>query len=86
MTYGKFNVDWQQRIDFNRLRQDRLDKANAMMHKHGIGAAIVYSWDTARYLGNPFNHPYAKHIPFRFIFMVRDAGFPYMPVGDSDEY
>jgi len=86
MTYGKFNVDWQQRIDFNRLRQDRLDKANAMLHKHGIGAAIIYSWDTARYLGNPFNHPYAKHIPFRFVFMVRDAGFPYMPVGANDEY
>ncbi len=45
---GKTNVDWQQRIDFDRLRKDRIARANQMLHKHGIGAAIVYNWDSRR--------------------------------------
>ncbi|MFC2007449.1 M24 family metallopeptidase [Chloroflexota bacterium] len=84
MTYGKFNVDWQQRVDFDRLRQDRIDKANAQLHKFGVGAAIVYSWDTSRYLGSPWCHPYGRHLPRRFALLIRDAGFPYVTVGDND--
>lgn len=80
-SYGKCNVDWQQRVDFTRLRQDRIRKAHKMLHKYGIGAAMVFSWDSARYLSNPWSHPYAKHIPCRFILLVRDAGFPYISVG-----
>jgi len=81
--YGKHNVDWQQRIDFAQLREDRIAKANQMLHKYGIGAAIVFSWDSARYLSNPWNHPYAKHIPLRFVLLVRDAGFPFISVRDD---
>jgi len=76
--YGKNNVDWQQRIDFQRLREERLDRSHKMLHKHGIGAAIVFNWDSGRYLSNPWSHPYTRHIPWRFILLVRDAGYPYV--------
>ncbi|GAJ13683.1 unnamed protein product, partial [marine sediment metagenome] len=78
--YGKHNVDWQQRVDFTRLRQARIAKAHKMLHKYGIGTAIVFSWDSARYLSNPWSHPYTKHIPWHFVLLVRDAGFPYISV------
>lgn len=77
---GRANVDWQQRLDFGRLRQDRLDRANKALHKYGIGAAIIYNWDSQRYLGGPWNHPYGRHIPNHFVLLVRDAGFPYVHV------
>lgn len=81
MTYwGKSNVDWQQRIDFDKLRNDRIDKANQMLHKHGIGAAIVFNWDSQRYLDSGWNHPYVKAVPYVYHLLVRDAGFPYIPV------
>ena len=87
MTYGKFGVDWQQRIDFNRLREERLEKANKMMHKYGIGAALIYSWDTKRYLSTGFNHPYARHLPSHPVLLIRDAGFPYVTVNVGvDDY
>ncbi|MFC1984341.1 M24 family metallopeptidase [Chloroflexota bacterium] len=81
--FGKSNVDWQQRIDFDKLRKDRLAKAHKMLHKYGIGAAIIYNWDTGRYLGAPWNHPYSKHIANHFCFLVRDAGFPYVHVREG---
>jgi len=84
MTYGKMNVDWQQRIDFAKLRQDRLDKANKMLHKWGIGAALVFSWDSGRYLGRPWNHPYTKHLVSHFILLIRDGGFPYYPIREAE--
>ena len=85
LRYGRNNVDWQQRIDFDRLRKDRLDRAHQMLHKWGIGAALVFNWDSGRYLSKPFNHPYARHIPYHFVLLVRDGGFPYYPVRDMDK-
>ncbi|MFC1891354.1 M24 family metallopeptidase [Thermodesulfobacteriota bacterium] len=87
MSYGKNNVDWQQRVDFNKLRQHRIDKAHEMMHKHGIGVAIIYSWDSMRYLTSNFNHPYTRHIPWHPIVLFRDAGYPYVYTKkDIDDY
>jgi len=83
--FGKSNVDWQQRIDFNRLRAYRMDRAHKMLHKYGIGAAIVFNWDSGRYLSRPWNHPYGKHLAADYILLVRDAGFPYMPVASRDQ-
>ncbi|MFC1908669.1 M24 family metallopeptidase [Chloroflexota bacterium] len=76
--YGKYNNDWQQRIDFQHLRNERIKRAHEMLHKYDIGAAMVFSWDSARYLSNPWSHPYTKHVPFRFVLLIRDAGFPYI--------
>jgi len=78
--WGRFNVDWQQRVDFKRLREERIARAHKMLHKYGIGAAMVFSWDSARYLSNPWSHPYSRHIPKHYLLLVRDAGFPYVSV------
>ena len=85
--YGKHNVDWQQRVDFNRLRQDRLTQAHKAMHKHGVGAAIFYNWDSMRWLTSNFSHPYTRHIAWHCIVMFRDAGFPYVYTKENrDDY
>ena len=77
--FGKGNVVWQQRVVFNRLRSYTMERSHNMLHKYGIGAAIVFNWDSGRYLGRPYNHPYVKHLAWDYILLVRDAGFPYMP-------
>ncbi len=78
--FGKCNIDWQQRIDFDKLRKDRIAKAHNMLSKYGIGAAIIFNWDSQRWLSDNWNHPYVKHIPWHFILLVKDAGFPYVSV------
>ncbi len=78
MLHGMMAVDWQPGIDFDKLRRERLARANAALHKYGIGSAIIYSWDSKRYLSSVWNHPYSRHMPFAPVLLVRDAGFPYV--------
>ena len=53
------------------------------MAKWGIGSAIVYNHDRRRYLSSVWTHPYGKHLPYNFVLLVRDAGFPYVPVEEK---
>ncbi len=76
--HGMRAVDWQPGIDFDKLRRDRLAKANAAMHKYGIGSALIYGWDSKRYVSSVWNHPYSRHMPFAPVLLIRDAGFPYV--------
>lgn len=83
LRFGQGNVDWQQRINWDELRKKRVARAQQFMAKHGIGAAIVYAHDRRRYLSSVWNHPYGKHVPYNFVLLVRDAGFPYVPVREE---
>src|SRR5580698_7683590 len=49
-TYGSMAVDWEQRIDFDRLRRERLDKAEAELNKSEMGALLVFDMNNVRYL------------------------------------
>jgi len=39
-TYSTTATDWQTRVDFDRLRKDRLARARLMMEKHDLGALV----------------------------------------------
>ena len=80
LLFGQGNVDWQQRINWEELRKKRVDRAQTFMAKWGIGSAIVYNHDRRRYLSSVWNHPYGKHVPRDFVLLVKDAGFPYVPL------
>jgi Xaa-Pro aminopeptidase len=47
---GRMNVDFEERIDFGRLRQYRLDRAMAAMEAAGLGALLVFDNNNIRYL------------------------------------
>jgi Xaa-Pro aminopeptidase len=47
---GRMNVDFEERFDFPRLRQYRLDRAMAAMEKAGLGALLVLDNNNIRYL------------------------------------
>jgi Xaa-Pro aminopeptidase len=85
-TWGVGNVDWQQRINWDELRKKRLDRAHKFMAKHGIGSALIYHHDRQRYLTSLINHPYALQTPKRPYLLIRDNGFPYIPVDKALDY
>ena len=37
-NFGIAGMDWQQRVNWERLREYRIERARAMMKKHGLGA------------------------------------------------
>lgn len=49
-TYGSMGVDWEQRIDFDRLRRERLDRAKALLAKSEMGAVLCFDMNNVRYL------------------------------------
>jgi Xaa-Pro aminopeptidase len=70
----QFMVDWEQRIDFERLRKMRLERANAIMKKHDFDALILFRRENTRYLTS--YHPLhwvAGYITKDAVILVRDS-------------
>src|ERR1700736_3614186 len=49
-TYGTMSVDWEQRVDFDRLRRERLARAKALLAKSEMGALLCFDMNNVRYL------------------------------------
>ncbi|HEX8892745.1 MAG TPA: M24 family metallopeptidase [Terriglobales bacterium] len=49
-TYGTMAVDWENRVDFNRLRNERLERAKALLRTSEMGALLCFDMNNVRYL------------------------------------
>src|SRR5690242_7468319 len=49
-TYGPMAVDWENRIDFDRLRRERLARVKAMLAKSEIGSLLCFDMNNVRYI------------------------------------
>src|SRR5215831_13724316 len=49
-TYGTMAVDWEERIDFDRLRRERLARAKEQLQKSEMGSLLVFDMNNVRYL------------------------------------
>ena len=49
-THGTMAVDWEQRIDFDRLRRERLERAKDLLAKSGMGALLCFDMNNVRYI------------------------------------
>ena len=49
-TYGTMAVDWENRIDFDRLRRERLARAKDLLKKSEMGALLCFDMNNVRYL------------------------------------
>jgi Xaa-Pro dipeptidase len=48
--FGMMGVDWEERINFDRMRRDRLRKAREAMEAAGLDALFVFALEDVRYL------------------------------------
>ena len=49
-NFGTLGMDWQQRINWDRLREYRIERARQMMKKHGLGALLCMYDENCRYI------------------------------------
>jgi Xaa-Pro aminopeptidase len=49
-TYGTMAVDWEQRVDFERLRRERLARAKTHLERSELGAVLCFDMANIRYL------------------------------------
>ena len=49
-TFGTMAVDWEDRINFDRLRRERLDRAKKLLDQSEMGALLCFDMNNVRYL------------------------------------
>ncbi len=49
-THGTMAVDWEQRIDFDRLRRERLARAKKLLTESSLGSLLCFDMNNVRYL------------------------------------
>src|SRR5246127_3097136 len=49
-THGTMAVDWENRIDFDRLRRERLARVKALLTKSEMGALLCFDMNNVRYI------------------------------------
>ncbi|MGI5936806.1 MAG: M24 family metallopeptidase [Oscillospiraceae bacterium] len=54
MALGKFNVDYEQRVDFDKMRKDKHKRAMDAMEKDNIAIIITWNADNCRYLTSAY--------------------------------
>lgn len=80
MQYGPYAVDYEYRpYNPERMRNERVARAQAALKKHRLGAVILFDFDYHRYLGYYSFHQYCRRRLGHFVLLVEGEGFPYVP-------
>ena len=72
-VYSTTATDWQARVDFDRLRRDRLARARMMMEKHDVGALVCFVGENIRYITSVFQGNWKNNIFIRYCVLPRDG-------------
>src|SRR5206468_6564832 len=72
-TYGTMGVDWEQRIDFDRLRRERLARIKALLAKSDLGALLCFDMNNVRYITATHIGTWAQDKISRFTLLARGA-------------
>ena len=76
-VYSTTGADWQQRVDFERLRKDRLAKAREQMDKHDLGALVLLAGANIRYVTASYQGNWKYNINIRYA-VLPQGGEPYL--------
>ncbi|MFL5839845.1 MAG: aminopeptidase P family protein, partial [Thermoleophilaceae bacterium] len=49
-TYGTMGVDWEQRVEFDRLRNERLERIKGLLAESSLGALLCFDMSNIRYI------------------------------------
>jgi Xaa-Pro aminopeptidase len=64
--YSQTGADWQYRVDFERLRQDRLQHAREQMDAHDLGALVLFAGANIRYVTASYQGNWKYNINIRY--------------------
>jgi Xaa-Pro aminopeptidase len=64
--YSQTGADWQYRVDFERLRKDRLQRAREQMEAHDLGALVLFAGANIRYVTASYQGNWKYNINIRY--------------------
>jgi Xaa-Pro aminopeptidase len=65
-VYSQTGADWQYRVDFDRLRKDRLAKIREQMNAHNLGALVLFAGANIRYVTASYQGNWKYNINIRY--------------------
>src|SRR5207245_4691666 len=68
---GGMNVDFEERVDFDRLRRYRLDRAREALERSDLGAVLCFDMNNIRYLTSTNIGEWARDKLMRFAVLTR---------------
>jgi Xaa-Pro aminopeptidase len=69
-------VDWEQRVDFDRLRKDRLARAKAALEASELGALLLFDPNNIRYVTSTHIGEWARDKNARYVLLPRGGHDP----------
>jgi len=70
-TYGTNNIDWEQRVDIDRLRTERLARLRAELDRSELGAVLTFDFHNIRYMTATHIGTWAMDKLIRFALLPR---------------
>jgi Xaa-Pro aminopeptidase len=71
-TFGLMAVDWEERVNIERLRQDRLNRIKAALKKSALGALLCFDMNNIRYITATHIGTWAMDKLVRFSLLPQD--------------
>lgn len=71
-THGTMAVDWEERIDFDRLRRERLQRAKDLLKRSEMGALLCFDMNNVRYITATHIGTWAQDKANRFTLLPQD--------------
>ncbi|RJP48137.1 MAG: aminopeptidase P family protein [Anaerolineaceae bacterium] len=71
-TYGTMAVDWEERIDFDRLRRERLERIKGLLKQSEMGALLCFDMNNVRYITATHIGTWAQDKANRFTLLPQD--------------
>ncbi|MFN8457084.1 MAG: hypothetical protein U0401_20875 [Anaerolineae bacterium] len=72
-TNGLMGVEWEQRVDFERLRQERLARIKNLLKQSELGALLCFDMNNIRYITSTTIGTWAMDKIARFCLLAQDA-------------
>src|SRR5690348_18214080 len=71
-TYGTMGVDWEERVDFERLRTERLTRIKRLLKASDLGALLCFDMNNVRYITSTHIGTWAMDKLSRFTLLPQD--------------
>ncbi len=72
-VYSQTGADWQDRVDFDRLRKERLHRLREQMKAHNLGALVLFAGANIRYATGSYQGNWKYNINIRYAVVPQNA-------------
>lgn len=69
MRFGQMGVDFEERVNYDRLRKERLERAKRKVKEYGLGALLCYDFDNIRYITGTNVGEWARNKMTRYVIL-----------------